>query len=448
MQRMLINKLIEWKNNRSFKPLILEGARQVGKTWLILEFAKNHFDDYIYINFESDSSVKSIFNDDLKIDKIIEQLSIHYNKEIDPNKTIIIFDEIQECSRALTSLKYFHEHNIKYRVIASGSLLGITLNKGSSFPVGKIELLHLYPMTFNEFLLANNEEKLLNYLNNINSIEKIPELSFNKLKSYLEIYYITGGMPESIKTYIETKDLEKVQKVLSTLISFYKRDFIKYLDGKDINRINTVFESLPTQLSKENKKFSFKVMKENARAREYIDSIQWLTDIHLIYKIYKNSAAGLPIKNYQDNNSFKLYMCDIGLLNNMFNISIDTFIKENSEKIAYFKGSISENFILESIINLFDQKPYYWSVLNPSHEVDFLIEYKNNIIPIEVKSNENIKSKSLNVYKEKHKNTTIIRIRFSMQNISFDGDILNIPIFLVDYTKQLIDLALNLLKNN
>ncbi|WP_412032661.1 ATP-binding protein [Malacoplasma muris] len=448
MQRVLINKLIEWKNNNNFKPLILEGARQVGKTWLILEFSKKHFDDYIYINFESDSLVKSIFNDDLKIDKIIEQLSIHYNKEIDPNKTIIILDEIQECSRALTSLKYFCEHNIKYRLIASGSLLRIASNKGSSFPVGKIELLHLYPMTFSEFLLANNEEKLLNYLNTINSIEKIPELSFNKLKSYLEIYYITGGMPESIKTYLETKDLEKVQKVLSTLILFYKRDFIKYLDGKDINRINTVFESLPTQLSKKNKKFSFKVMKENARAREYIDSIQWLTDIHLIYKIYKNNAAGLPIKNYQDNNSFKLYMCDIGLLNNMFNVSIDTLSKENNEKIAYFKGSITDNFILQSLINLFDQKPYYWSILNPSHEVDFLIEYKNNIIPIEVKSNENIKSKSLNVYKEKYKTTTILRIRFSMQNICLDGDVLNIPIFLVDKTNILIDLALNLLKSN
>jgi hypothetical protein len=444
MERLVMKKLLDWKNSKYRKPLILKGVRQVGKTWLLKEFANHYYKNLAYFNFEEHPEYKQFFESTKDVNRILQNLMMASGEIISidsPEDTLIVFDEIQECPNALNTLKYFYENTPYYHVASAGSLLGIALSKPASFPVGKVDFLEIMPMTFTEFLLANGDGNLVNYMYTIDRIEPIPEAFFNPLYEKLKMYFITGGMPESVRAWALERDVQLMQQVLSNILGAYERDFAKHPDPKDFPKLSLIWKSIPSQLARENKKFIYKAIKEGARAREYEDALQWLCDANLTYKIYRSSAPGLPISAYDDLTAFKLYMADVGLLRRQSLLAPSAF-GEGNRLFVEFKGALSENYILQTLRNQFEAMPRYWTMNNPRYEVDFLIQRENDIFPVEVKSESNVESRSLQKFKEKYGDNIKLRIRFSLNNLRLDNDLLNIPSFLADYVDKLVGLAL------
>lgn len=434
LERFIMKDLIKWKDSKSRKPLILKGARQVGKTYIIKEFAKNNYDDMAYFNFDHDEDLYNLFDKTKDPKRIIEQLVFIHGKAILPGKTLIFFDEIQECPNALNSLKYFQEEANEYHIICAGSLLGIRLSH-TSFPVGKVEFMQMYPMSFSEFLIADNCENLVDYMRSINKIEKVPDIFFNMLEEKLKAYFIIGGMPEVVYSWVNEKDMERVNTIQSDILKSYESDFSKHVSNSEANKISLIWNSIVSQLAKENKKFLYQTIKEGARAREYEDALNWLNDANLIYKIYNVKKTDIPLKAYNDLSCFKIYLNDVGLLRKMANLDSKIVI-EGNKLFEEFKGALTENFVLNMLNTVYKDIPNYFSF--DRNEIDFVIQTKNQVIPIEVKSGKSTNNNSLTKYNEKFKPN--VSIRLSMNNLTKDGNILNIPLFLLEYIEDLIEI--------
>lgn len=445
MERTIMQKLLTWKTSTYRKPLILKGVRQCGKTWILKEFGKLYYDNVAYINFDEHKEYCQFFTTTKDTKRILQNLEMAIGVKIEPFNTLLIFDEIQECAEALNSLKYFCENAKNYHIVAAGSLLGISLAKPSGFPVGKVDFLEMKPMTFTEFLLANNDYNLIDYLEQLDSIEPLPEAFFNPLIEKLKMYFITGGMPEAIHMWTCEHSVPLVENVLANILDAYERDFMKHAEIKDFPKLSLIWKSIPSQLAKENKKFLYKVVKNGARAREYENALQWLVDANLAYKVYRSSACGIPLSAYDDLNAFKIYLLDVGLLRKLSHLDPSAF-SNNNQLFVEFKGSLTENFVLQSLQNQSSIPLRYWVIDNPNYEVDFIMQRKNDILPIEVKASTNLKSKSLQKYKNLYSDKTKLRIRFSLDNLKLDDDILNIPLPLIDYSEKLISLAYKILE--
>jgi len=441
MERYIINDLLKWKNSKYRKPLIVKGVRQVGKTWILKEFGKQHYESTAYFNFDENEEYKQFFETTKDVERILQNLTLASSQKISPESTLIIFDEVQDCPKVINSMKYFCENAPQYHIICAGSLLGLALSKPSSFPVGKVDFLQVNPMTLSEFLLANGDANLVQYMESIDSFNPIPDAFFNPLCEKLKMYYVTGGMPEPVLMWTAERDVDAMQTSLSGIIGAYERDFGKHPEVKEFPKISMIWKSVPSQLARENKKFIYKVVKSGARAREYEDALQWLVDASLISKIYRSTAPGLPISAYDDLSVFKIYLVDVGILRRLAQLAPTAF-GEGNRLFTEFKGALSENYVLQALLNRFEVTPRYWAQTNPPYEVDFLIQRENDIFPVEVKSEVNIESISLKKYKEKFSEQTKLRIRFSLSNLRLDGDLLNIPLFLAEHTDKLISLAL------
>ena len=441
MKRLIMSKLLAWKNSPYRKPLILKGVRQVGKTWVLKEFGKLYYKNIAYFNFDENKEYKQFFETTKSVERILQNLMLASGQKIEAENTLIIFDEVQDCPEVINSMKYFCENAPQYHVACAGSLLGITLAKPSSFPVGKVNFMQINPMNFTEFLLANGDENLAKFIEQIDKIEPIPDAFFNPLYEKLKMYYVTGGMPESVLMWAKARDVNAMQETLFEIITAYERDFAKHPKVSEFPKISMIWNSIPSQLARENKKFLYKVVKNGARAREYEDALQWLVSAQLVYKIYRNTTPNLPIAAYDDVSAFKIYLADVGLLRRLAQLSPTAF-SEGNRLFTEFKGALTENYVLQALLTQFEVMPRYWSQTNPPYEVDFLIQRDNDIFPIEVKSEANINSRSLKKFKELFPNQTKLRIRFSLNNLKLDDDMLNIPLFMADYTDKLIELAL------
>ena len=426
MYREKIKELLKWKDSQDRKPLILRGARQVGKTWLIKEFGKNYYEKCAYINFDDNSRMKQLFSGDFDINRIIQGLNIETGVKIEAENTLIIFDEVQETPHALTSLKYFYENANEYHIIAAGSLLGVAMHEGTSFPVGKVDFIDLYPVNFYEFLNALGENDILKIIKE-NQIDMINVFS-DKIKDYLKQYLFIGGMPEVVETYVETKDFGEVRKKQKALLDAYEQDFSKHAPNNIVPRIRQLWNNIPTQLAKENKKFIYGLIKEGARAREYEIALSWLIDCGLVYQINRVKDCKIPLSAYQDFNAFKLYILDVGLLCAMAKIDAQVIL-EGNEIFTEFKGSLTEQFVLTELKSNVDTPIFYWSSEKGIAELDYIIQIKNKNIPIEVKSSENLQSKSLKTFVVKYK--TDINIRTSMSNYREEDWLINIPLYMI-----------------
>ena len=441
MERKIINDLLKWKDSPYRKPLILKGVRQVGKTWILKEFGRRYYENTAYFNFDENEDYKQFFETTKDFSRILQNLTLASGEKILPGKTLIIFDEVQDCPKVINSMKYFCENAPEYHIACAGSLLGIALAKPSSFPVGKVDFMQIDPMTFSEFLVANGDENLAKYIESVDTIEPIPDAFFHPLYEKLKMYYVTGGMPEPVLMWTQNRDTEAMQHSLSGIIDAYERDFAKHPDTKEFPKISMVWKSIPSQLARENKKFIYKVVKPGARAREYEDALQWLVDARLVHKVYRSSAPGLPIAAYDDLSAFKIYLVDVGLLRRLSQLA-PTVFGEGNRLFTEFKGALTENYVLQTLIPQFEVAPRYWTQTNPPYEVDFLIQRENDIFPVEVKSEANTTSRSLKKFKELFPDKVKLRIRFSLDNLKLDGDMLNIPLFMADQTDRLIGIAL------
>jgi predicted AAA+ superfamily ATPase len=437
IKRDIQQKLKAWKEKPNRKPLVLQGARQVGKTWLLKNFGEKEFESVAYFNFEEQSELKQFFTITKDVKRIVQNLSLVNGKAITAKKTLIFFDEIQECNEALNSLKYFYENAPEYVIVSAGSLLGVALSRGESFPVGKVDFLELYPLTFSEFLSAA-EPKLASYLDSIEKLKPIPDIFFNHLIEKLKMYFITGGMPEAVVALLEKQDVELTQQVLSNILKAYSLDFSKHIENRDIPKIGFIWSSIPSQLARENNKFLYQSVKRGARAREYENSLLWLIHAGLVYKVFRNTKPSLPLSAYDDITAFKIYLLDVGLLRRL-SLLDPVAIKEGNRLFTEFKGALSENYILQSLVTQFETFPRYWTSGNKA-EIDFLIQYNNEIIPIEVKSDENIQGKSLTLYYKQF--LPSVRIRYSLKNLKQDKELINIPLFMADYTRKIIGIAM------
>ena len=431
MQRFIMDKLIEWKNDKNRKPLILKGARQVGKTYILQEFGANYYENTAYFNFDHDEGLAELFLNTKDPKRIVEQLSLAAGKKINPHTTLIIFDEIQECPNALNSLKYFCEEASEYHVACAGSLLGIRLSK-TSFPVGKVDFLNLYPMTFSEFLIADGLENLVVVMKQMKEIRKIPKLFEEQLIEKLKVYYIVGGMPEAVFSWVNDKDIEKVNKIQKNILDSYESDFSKHTDASEANKISLIWNGVPSQLAKENKKFVYQVVKDGARAREYESALNWLNDANLISKCYLVRKCAFPLKAYNDLSAFKIYMNDVGLLRRMSNLD-SKIILEGNKLFEEFKGSFTENYVANMLTYVLGEAPNYYTF--DRNKIDFVIQKNNKIIPIEVKSDKSTNHNSLTKYNMKNDNE--ISFRFSLNNLSKDGKIINVPLYFIEYINYL-----------
>lgn len=438
MRRLLMPRLVDWAQKKDRKPLIIMGARQVGKTWLMREFGRNSFTDVFYLNFENTPGMDDLFSGEIRPQRIIDYLSALHGKRIDTNETLLIFDEVQEVPRALTSLKYFAEEAPEYAICCAGSLLGIALHKNTSFPVGKVEFLTLEPLSFEEFLLANDEQLLLDQIHSHN-IEPLPVLFSEKLIDYLKQYFIIGGMPAAVTKWIETRDFQEVEIVQSAILVSYEQDFSKHAPSHLVPKIRHIWNSIPAQLARENKKFLYGLAKEGARAREYEDALMWLKDSGLIRQLYRTTQAAFPLKAYIDMKSFKIFHLDIGLLRVMSGLLPEIIIEKESI-FKEFKGAITEQYVLQQLSGIAELKDCFYCTNDATAEIDFLISYKNNIIPLEVKAGENLHAKSLRVYREKY--NPVIAIRSSLRNLQYADKLLNIPLFVLFEVRNIISKTL------
>ncbi len=431
--RVIIKALAAWKSKPRSKPVILQGARQVGKTYVLKQFGRDYFENTAYFNFEKQEGLKQFFFTTKEPREILAQLALVNGAPIHPQRTLIIFDEIQECNAALNTLKYFNEETPEYKIACAGSLLGVAMARGASFPVGKVSFMKLYPLSFVEFL-AVADPAMFAYLESIEKIEAIPDIFFNPLKEKLKMYFISGGMPEAVAALLEHQDVAATQEVLYSILNAYRLDFTKHVENKDIQKIYHIWDTLPSQLARENKKFLYQTIKTGARAREYEDALNWLVNAGLVYKVHACSKPSLPLSAYDDLSSFKVYLHDVGLLRRLS--LLDPLVYADGNRlIGEFKGALAENFILSGLCRQFEGLPRYWRSGNRA-EIDFLIQHQNRIIPVEVKSDENIKSRSLSVYRQHF--APELSLRFSLRNLKKDEGFINLPLFLVDYTTRFI----------
>ena len=436
LERSIIEKLAAWKTSADRKPLILQGARQIGKTWVLQTFGERYFEHTAYFNFDETKELKNEFEKTKNPERLLGQLQLYTYSPILPEKTLIIFDEIQECNAALNSLKYFCENAPEYVIVSAGSLLGVSMSKGDSFPVGKVSFLPMFPVSFSEFLLADAPD-LFNFLDKKNDLQEIPLIIFNRLSEEFRKYQLTGGMPKVISNFLDNKGVEKVEEDLQEILNAYSQDFSKHASTKDIPKITAIWQSLPSQLSRENRKFLYKLVKTGARAREYEDALLWLQHAGLVYRVFANAKPALPLSAYDDLSAFKLYVSDVGLLRRLAKLPPEIIVNDSPLYIE-FKGAMTENYVLQSLTPQFDVPLRYWTSEGKA-EVDFLLQNSLDIIPIEVKSAHSVAGKSLVVYNGLY--SPDLRIRFSFNNLRKDGNLLNIPVFLADWTKEFINLV-------
>jgi predicted AAA+ superfamily ATPase len=433
MKRKAIQDLIQWKNKKNHKPLIIKGARQVGKTWLMKEFGKTTYSQTAYINFDSNPRMLDLFSKDLDVERLITGLEIEAGFKIDSENTLIIFDEIQECPRAITSLKYFNENAPQYDILAGGSLLGVVHHQGTGFPVGKIEFMDLYPLSFEEFIEALGQEQLLSLIKkqDFQLIETFKDKYLDLLKQYCYI----GGMPEIVQDFVDNKDINAIRAKQKDILSAYERDFSKHIPANTVAKIQLLWKSIPAQLTKENKKFIYGAVKKGARAKEFETALSWLCECGLTYKVNKITKPGLPIAAYEDFDAFKLFMLDVGLLGALTNIDVKTLLEEN-KIFEEFKGAIAEQYVLQQFKTINDLPIFYWSNETSRSEIDFIIEIDSNIIPVEVKSSTNLKAKSLKNYIEKYKPK--VAVRTSTADYKKTANLYDIPLYLIENIQEII----------
>ena len=430
MRRNAMQQLIIWKNDPERKPLILKGARQVGKTWLMKAFGRECYDSFVYFNFDEEDELKSIFETNKNPQRIVELLGLLRGEKILPGKTLIVFDEVQECPEALNTLKYFKEKANEYHVVAAGSLLGTLLAQPKSFPVGMVNILELHPLTFDEFLAAV-DEPLYEYYSTIQSGQIIETIFHNRLLEAYSYYLIIGGMPECVASWVKYKDPKRVKQLQDELLQIYENDFSKHNGKVNSGRILMVFRSIVPQLAKENEKFLYGCVKEGARAREFEEAIEWLVSAGMVTRIYNVSKPEHPLPAYDMLNHFKLYLFDTGLLKHMAGVDNEAILLKSDYQ---FKGPLTENYVLQQIGDLYDVAPRYFSE-NASREIDFIVQDGQRIIPIEVKGGESKLAASFKAYIEKYKPKSAIR--FSKMGYSANGEIINMPLYLAGESKEL-----------
>ena len=427
MERLVIQDLLRWKNKKRRKPLIIQGARQVGKTWIMKEFGRRYFDNTVYINFDNNPRMKTVFEEDFDINRIISALKIEHGDNFTAENTLLIFDEVQEVPKALSSLKYFCEEAPEYAIVAAGSLLGIALHRGTSFPVGKVEFLHLYPLNFREFLMAVGEQQLAELL--WNQDETMINVFSGKYTDYLRKYYYVGGMPEAVQCFADTDDYFEVREIQNGLLKYYEEDFSKHAPKDVVPRIQMVWNSIPGQLAKENRKFIYGMLREGARAKEFEMAIQWLLDCGLVHKSYRITKPDMPLIAYAEINAFKLFFSDVGLLAAKGNIPVKVLL-EGNRIFEEFKGALTEQFVAQELASL-GKELYYYSTENSSGELDFVIQQSEYCIPIEVKAEENLKARSLRAFCDKY--MPEIAIRSSMSNFREQEWMKNVPLYALAY---------------
>ena len=432
MKRKLMSELIHWRdNNKRRKPLVLEGARQVGKTYLLQQFGEQCYDDVIYVNFDRlDPDVAELFSGSINPTRIIDFLAIKYSTPIEPGRTLLIFDEVQELPRALASLKYFAEEAPEYHIVAAGSLLGVALHSGTSFPVGKVDFLKLEPLSFEEFCWASGFEDKMDFIRQ--DVSRGAGFA-DELSDEFRKYLIIGGMPEAVLEWLDTKDMNRVDTVLQNILTSYSNDFSKYTDPTQAERIRQVWQSIPSQFAKETRKFVYGVARPGARAREYELAISWLVDAGLVRKVHAVSRGDeLPLAAYQDIQTFKLYLLDVGLLRVMSGLSSGD-LAGTDDVFSQFDGLFAEQFVLQQLAA---HTLYYWTS-GAQSEVDFVAQKNGKIIPIEVKSGDNVKAKSLRVYRDKYKPE--LAVRFSAKPLESNQGLLNIPLYYSWLFDQLVE---------
>ncbi len=432
MQRYALKHLIDWKNKKNHKPLVIQGARQVGKTWLMQEFGKKYYEQVAYINFDVDLKSREIFDVDYDTERLIMDIGLATKTKINAENTLIIFDEIQECPRALTSLKYFREKVPQYDIIVAGSLLGVACHEGTGFPVGKVSFMNLFPLSFEEFLLAMGEERFVELLNKKDF--KTIKLFNNKYEKFLKQYCYVGGMPEIVQDFVENKDFESVRNLQKEILSAYEEDFTKHIPANTVAKIRLLWKSIPAQLSKENKKFIYGAAKEGARARDFEAALSWLINSGLVYRVNKITKPDLPSTAYEDFNSFKLFVLDVGLLGAMTDLQANTIIDGN-RIFEEFKGAIAEQYVLQQFKTIKDLPVFYWSNETSRAEIDFVIQIKSDVVPVEVKAERNLQAKSLKVYMEKFKPNYAIRT--SMADYKKTDNLIDLPLYGIEITNRI-----------
>ncbi len=427
MYRTAIEKLLKWKQNKHRKPMIIEGARQVGKTWLMKEFGQQAYADTVYINFDSNSRMAELFASDLDTERLIMGLELYAGHKIDPDNTLLIFDEVQEVPRALSSLKYFNENAPQYHIVCAGSLLGIALHQGTSFPVGKVDFMNLYPLSFREFLMANGQERFA---------ELIDKRDFQMITSFkltyidaLKHYYYVGGMPEAVQSFAENKDFNEVREIQRRILMAYEQDFSKHAPNEIVPRLRMIWNSIPCQLAKENKKFIYGLVREGARAKDYEAAIMWLSDCGLVHKISRVNTAGIPLRAYEDLKAFKLFVVDVGLLGCMAGLRQHTLLDGN-DLFVEFKGALTEQYVCQQLKNIEDLDIYYYTNDRGSCEIDFVVDTGEKIVPVEVKGVVNLRAKSLKSYQEKF--SPEISVRTSMADYKKEEWLVNLPLYAID----------------
>lgn len=426
MERFAMEKLVEWKNKKNRKPMILKGARQVGKTWLMKEFGKRYFKYTAYVNLDNNKHMKDVFETDYDIERILMAVNIASGTKIVPAETLIIFDEIQENPKAIASLKYFYENAPEYAIIAAGSLLGVAIHKGVSFPVGKVDTLELNPLSFKEFLCAVGEYGLVKLIDDKNT--ELINSYRERYKDWLKKYYYIGGMPEVVSSFVDNKDFAEVRYLQNKIIEMYEDDFSKHTTENELPRIRMVWNSIPMQLAKENKKFFFGKIKEGARAKDFEIAIEWLQDCGLIKKVYNISKPAMPLKAYVEFSAFKLYLLDVGLLGALSELDAFSILDGNAIFVE-FKGALTEQYVHQQLVADTEYTPYYFTETKSEGEIDFVIQKGRKIIPIEVKAEENLRAKSLRVYCKKY--MPEIAIRTSMSDYREQDWMINVPLWMI-----------------
>ena len=435
--RDILHELNEWKNSRYRKPLVLQGARQVGKSFILKQFGSQHFENYCYVNFDFERELQAEFARTKDPTRIITYLTAVKGENIQPEKTLLIFDEIQECNEALNSLKYFRELMPEQAVVCAGSLLGVAIKReGMSFPVGNVDFMTLYPVSFTEFLACYNE-KLSHFLKEYaqtRELTKIPEIFHTQLIEAYKVYLCCGGMPETIVRYLETRDWNEADKVNNQILAAYMLDFSKHIDSKDISRLHRLWNNIEDNLAKEDRKFKYSLIEKGARAREYENSVEWLTLSGLINRVFEVSTVRLPLSSCKNSNAFKLYLSDSGLLRTKFRLAPNTVL-QGDKLFTEFKGILTENYVLQSLVRQFGSNIFYWTSGNQA-EIEFIFQRDEMIIPIEAKSALSVKSKSLSEYRKTYQPE--LSLRFSLKNVEKNDDLINLPLYLADYVKEIM----------
>lgn len=427
MIRTAMAELKAWQRKERRKPLMIRGARQVGKTWLMKEFGASQYKNVVYINFDNNERMKNLFEGSLEVERLISGLELYAGHKIDPYNTLLIFDEVQEVPKALTSLKYFNEDAPQYQIVCAGSLLGVALHQGTSFPVGKVEFLDLYPLSFFEFMMAMDKEQYVELLQNGDF-----EMATTFKQEYADLlkrYYYVGGMPEAVRSFSENKDFNQVRDIQQRILSAYEQDFSKHAPNEAVPRIRMLWNSIPVQLTKENKKFIYGLVKNGARAKEYELALLWLTDCGLVHKVHRVTAPSLPLMAYEDFKAFKLFILDVGLLSCMTGLRQSVLLDGNG-LFKEFKGALTEQYVLQQLKTLKGAQAYYWTADRGTAEVDFVIDTGDTIIPVEVKAEVNLQAKSLKVYREKFQPARSVRT--SMADYKKEEWLVNLPLWAME----------------